>query len=350
MFFYCDIPETLFLQQIATCEYGMSSSEDESNSTSNIRPWSLSNVPGYAGARILESVCASELTEAQFRREYVAKLRPVRIMGAVKHWPAWGRWHSNEYLLSSIGADTLVGVRTHPMIESERLEEWREQNRVTRIEINFREFLQRATTETSNHLVLHSYSLTNSPIDSIGSDVEAFSFLARVEGGRLYPPRRAFMYSTSFTDWHYHSADETLMCQVVGSKEVLLLPPDKTSWQILAPILHENGRTFDGDFSKRFEGANLIRTNVEPGDALYIPVFWWHAVGCDDVGKLGATVACTFPTALAINADLRFVAARKTVMQALRSKFAPLAIIGIIWWLISRLIPELLHLKTRIYR
>ena len=58
---------------------------------------------------------------------------------------------------------------------------------------------------------------------SIADDVLGFPFLKNAARPRLYGPKRAFVFRNSYTDWHYHVTDETLMCQVKAPKETLLL-------------------------------------------------------------------------------------------------------------------------------
>jgi hypothetical protein len=150
----------------------------------------------------------------------------------------------------------------------------------------------------------------------LAPDVSGFRFLKTARRGRLYGPYRIFLFRNSFTDWHYHTTDETLMCQVHGAKEVMLLPPDQHSWDLLMPVMREFGRTFDHDLAARFAGARLHRTVVEPGDALYIPPYWWHSVASLE-DRMGITVASCFRSPFATVNDLRYPAARDTLRGSL---------------------------------
>jgi hypothetical protein len=304
-----------------------------------------SAVPGHSNAVELDSVDAGTLTEERFRREYVDEWRPVRIAGAIKHWPAIRLWKSAEYLMGRVGAERDVRARNHPAILYPATEAHTRQNADTAEDMTFAEFVRRACAPKAGHLMLQSYVIgddyrSGSPFTPaelrahrfaakpehrflpwLGADMDGFYFLPNPRPSRLYPPYRTFVFRNSYTDWHWHPTDETLMCQVVGAKQVLMLPPDEESWNVLVPILKEHGRTFDHDFSEAFSRANLAglrRAVVAPGDAVYIPPYWWHSVESLEQ-SMGMTVAACWRTDLTArgSGDLRYPAARLVLRRLL---------------------------------
>jgi len=84
---------------------------------------------------------------------------------------------------------------------------------------------------------------------------------------------------------------------------------------------------------------------VEPGDALYIPVYWWHAVQSMD-DAFGATVAATFPTPLHVSGDIRSPIARRVLRTYLFSRLAPLVLGAVAYSLAWRLAQKVSGLFT----
>jgi hypothetical protein len=293
-------------------------------------PWTLSKTPNYAQARPLEEVDAQCLDERTFRNEYVQHNRPCVLRGAIHHWPACAKWGDQAYLKSRTVNLPMPARRqplpeyiqaAHPSIRAHLGQLWEGAHET----IGFHDFLALAHGE-ARQLVLGSVLLEpHSELGPLHLDLGDFKFLRSLEGSRMYPPHRAFIYRHSYTDWHYHATDETFMTQVVGTKEVLLLPPDRATWEALWPVVCQTGRLYDVDTARfpRFGAVVPLRVVVRPGDALYIPAYWWHAVASID-NQFGITVASTFSTPLHINGDLRFPATRRFIKRYWRSKRAPM--------------------------
>jgi jumonji domain-containing protein 7 len=80
---------------------------------------------------------------------------------------------------------------------------------------------------------------------------------------------------------HYHRSSEALLCQVVGKKRVALFAPDQADHLYATTSNHAGLRnSFDVD-TRRFPKAAMAQPMecvLEPGDALFIPIHWWHGV------------------------------------------------------------------------
>lgn len=306
--------------------------------------WSLSRTPNYERALPVDSVDAASISPEQFHRDYVARNRPCVLRGAVKHWPAFERWHQPAYLKSKVG-DVMLSARSAPTAEyvgvaDEAIRADLEvKDRAIFEDISFHEFVDRATS-SPEQLVLHSIPLNGrTGLQALNDDVGTFSFVRNLTGSRMYPSIRAFFYRHSYTDWHYHASDEALMTQVVGSKEVLLLPPDQASWDAMWPVLCKTGYGFGVDH-KRFPKYSAIvpsRVIVGPGDALFIPTYWWHAVASID-NQFGITVAATFKTPLHINADWRFPGTRRLARKVLPTRGGPIVLGVLLYSFVRRLV------------
>lgn len=98
---------------------------------------------------------------------------------------------------------------------------------------------------------------------------------------------RLFMGRKTKTPGHYHSYQHAMICQIHGTKRVLLHPPSDFSRLYPFPLTAESShyQSSQVDFAEpdlaRFPKAaraHAFEAMLEPGDALFIPVHWWHAV------------------------------------------------------------------------
>lgn len=305
-------------------------------------PWDLCRFPNYAQAPGPDVLDGAATAPAFFYRNYVKRNRPCVVRGAVRHWPAFSKWGTSDYLRSAVDNIPLP-ARARPMFEygiTEATDPATAEmfRRSVPEEIGFHDFLTRTARE-DKHLVLHSIPmLPDSPFHALYKDIGGFSFLPRPPRPRMYVPQRAFFYRNSYTDWHSHPADETLMTQVVGDKEVLLLPPTDQVFNAFQPVIQKFSHLYDIDVAAFPEVAALrpFRVEVRAGDALYIPVYWWHAVASADE-RFGVTVASTFASPISTAGDLRVPQARELISHMLRSRLFPLAVAGVAYAYASRL-------------
>lgn len=295
-----------------------------------MEPWSFAHTPNYGRAKPLEAIDAGSISEEQFHRQYVMQNRPCVLRGAIAHWPAVAKWGQPGYLKQR-SANVMMSARTEPIaqyIHAARgavREALLKRYEDTHHPILMHDFLDQAQSEP-RQLVLGSVDLSpDSGIGPLHEDLGDFPFLKTLSASRMYPTHRAFIYRHSYTDWHYHATDEALMTQVVGTKEVLLLPPDQQTWNALWPVVCQTGYLYGVDQARfpAFGAIEPLRVIVRPGDALYIPTYWWHAVASID-DCFGVTVAATFKTPLHINGDLRFPATRRFIKRYWRSRRAPM--------------------------
>jgi lysine-specific demethylase 8 len=118
------------------------------------------------------------------------------------------------------------------------------------------------------------------------ADVEIPDVLRSVEGLRILlwmGPRG------SVTQLH-HGLQENLFAQIRGRKKVYLIDPyaappyyrfpirsvgARASWHLsqVRPLDDIDHQAFPG-----FAEHELLEVIVQPGDMLYIPIFWWHEV------------------------------------------------------------------------
>ncbi|WAJ35481.1 cupin-like domain-containing protein [Pseudomonas sp. GOM7] len=292
--------------------------------------WSLSRFPNYARCGAVDEVDALSISRADFTHHFVNRNRPCLVRNAVRHWPAFERWQALDYLARhSHNKPVVVRSQVVPEVIGWARPEVKAEltayaNSVYR-DMPFHEFLDGLRVGSGPWVADSCRFSEGSAIEPMQQDVGGLPFMPTLGKSLAYPAHRSFLYRDSYTDWHFHVTDETFMAQVVGTKEVLILPPDEAAWRALRPVIEDTGRLYDID-TERFPGTQALqplRAVVEPGDALYIPVYWWHAVQSLDEAY-GATVAATFRTPLHVSGDIRSPIARRVLRTYLFSRYAPL--------------------------
>lgn len=270
-------------------------------------PWDLTQVPNYATAPAPDVIDARQLDAKTFWQRYVARNRPCLVKGAAAQWPAARTWSDPDYVLSKIG-DVPVRASVRPKVEGFGLRSTArdaEANTVTRDNLlppdAVRHLLPRLRTPDDEVLFIELRP-ADPGVRDLGDDLAnagaRFPFLPA-------PPRPRFLYSgwavmfykNSYSDWHFHPGTDAMMCQVLGTKDVLLLPPTARAWQQIVPVHRDQWKVYDVDVAKApaYRDIRPYHVIVEPGDGLFLPVNWWHAVQ-GRPGEYGITVPITWDT------------------------------------------------------
>lgn len=283
----------------------------------------LQQVPNYKGAIPIEEVRAETLVDALFYRDFVDCMKPCLVKNAIEHWPAYRLWDSSEYILNVVGNKDVM-VAKEPLVEyqnaANRNVALKERINRAFFKTRLREFFTDVTSTDGGYRALHSYPLKKySVLERLGKDVLGFSFIKSPPVPKSYPMHRIFIYRRSYSDWHFHPVDETLMCQVKGFKEVLLIEPGGESFAALLEIGQSIGYVYDVDIARfpKYEIIHPYRALVCPGDALYIPPFWFHAVEALD-NDWGITVASCWGSPSQVHRDRDCARYRDDMRRLLR--------------------------------
>jgi hypothetical protein len=278
--------------------------------TSESRLAALQRCPNVTPIDVVE---LTGLTAKDFRREYVLRHRPCIIRG-----PAPGdyiNW-TPESLITKLGADFVLGggydhsgILFAPFAESDvrsRIKSWGRS-------MSLADFFERIRRYRSTYLAAYAVSLASDrPGAALRADLPQLDFIdLKAERPRLYH-WRLFLYQNSYTDWHFHSADETLTLQAAGTKRVAVLPPTNSVWKTFFPLF-EGGKLLDGDQADLLRELPIFTGVIHSGDLIYIPQYWWHALESAREGW-GATVSITFRTPLRHMSNLlRYPGARRSL-------------------------------------
>lgn len=285
----------------------------------------------------ISEIQAESVTYDAFYANFVQVMKPCIIRGAIRHWPAFDAWQSPEYLCRKVN-NTEFPIQIAPLIEL--VHEAPEQvQRSQTVKLAFPDFMKRVTSDQGGHCVLHSEHLSiGSPLEPLRGDVHGFPFLRSVKSPRFFVDQRIFIYRESYSDWHFHVSDETLLCQVRGQKDVLLLPPDSDSFATLMEIIRRVGYVYDVDLARfpAFKELHPLRATVERGDALYIPTFWWHAV--EAIEKTwGISLVWCWRTPVHLF-DIRLAGVRYALKREMFTKLGLRAMLAVLYSFLYRVI------------
>lgn len=272
----------------------------------------LSRFPNHEHAIAVEEVTA-DLSSERFHQHFVLRHRPCVIRGAVAHWPAVHEWDA-DVLRAKVGSTLLgansAGVLYEPIVEFGPSRIFATPNRMT-----FAQFLNEVESGDAPRVQVYAERL--SVLEPLAADVADLGFLDVAACPPRSYPDRFFFSRRGYTDWHTHQGDETVTAQLLGSKEFLLLPPDRTTFAAMMPMARRGvWKTPSPCWPEDFGRLVPHRVVLHAGDAVYIPMHWWHAVEAV-ADELNATFARVFGTPMRWMSDVRLANVRLSLKGSL---------------------------------
>lgn len=232
------------------------------------------------------------LTREEFLERFYGANRPVVITDLAADWPARQRWTA-DYLDSVLG-DEVVEVMTGRESD-DRYEEHLESHRT---EMRFADYVTavEAADDTNDfYLVANNHFLEGPAAAALLADIEIDSrFLDREA-----PPAQIFFWygpAGTVTPLH-HDTSNVLLCQIRGRKRVTLVPALESHRVYNDVAVYSPVDPEDPDFTRfpRFAAATVLTVTLDAGEALFIPVGWWHHVRSLDTSISVSSTAFCFP-------------------------------------------------------
>lgn len=252
--------------------------------TLNKRNWLLKTCDTLAA---LDSRYSTEIEVREtpsfdvFIKEYYSKHLPVVLTKGISDWQALEKWNP-EYLLQHCG-DKEIEVQfdrdKDPLFERNS---GKHKKRML-----MREFISMVNKggDSNNYYMTanntkNSLNSIESLFDDLGDFGEGYRKQDDINAGTFF----WFGPKGTFTPIH-HDLTNNMLVQIMGRKKVTLIP----AWQV--PWLYNDKGVFSAadfpDFDDRrhalMKNITPIEVLVGPGDALFIPIGWWHCVDALDV-------------------------------------------------------------------
>lgn len=226
----------------------------------------------------LANVCEGGLTipvveriePRRFFEDFYAVNRPVLLKGLVDHWRALEKW-SLDYLADTVG-DAVVELQG----ERDAAEDYELAKDRHKRAAPLRDVIGAIRqVESSNDFYVTAYNDTGNKaaLAKLYADLGPISILrdtGRPEGFFWLGPKG------TLTPFH-HDLTNNLLVQMLGRKRVLMVP----SWEVgrMKNAVHcfserqpSDWDSTDADLPMRLE------CTIGPGDALFLPIGWWHHV------------------------------------------------------------------------
>ncbi|MBU5616542.1 cupin-like domain-containing protein [Psychrobacter sp. TAE2020] len=212
-----------------------------------------------------------------FIKDYYSKHKPVVLKKGIDHWPALKKW-SPQYFADTLGE---AEIQVQFNRESDALfERNSEQHRKSMRMAEFVDMIENGGDSNDYYMTANNTQQNINAVRPAFKDLGDFG-----EGYRMLtddPTFNTYFWMGPkgvFTPIH-HDLTNNMLVQVYGSKKVTLIP----AWQV--PWMYNDSHVFSQvDFPKidlnthpLMQYVTPVEVTIEAGDALFIPIGWWHCV------------------------------------------------------------------------
>jgi hypothetical protein len=219
----------------------------------------------------------TELTRVMFIKEYVNQNLPCIIKNSTNTLPVMQNL-SDAYL-----DERFQGIQLRVEERNEPLTNFMSSD-FRSYQFSYGLFKQKATDNSR----LVNYFINEIEMPKVLIDdfsIHRFDFLKDLK-------LTGMKYSEGFSEMHnpsYSTTEETILCQITGQVDIIIIPalhrnfvyPYKRPY---GPPNFSPVNFFKAEYGRfpEFKKVNRMYVNLEKGDCLYIPAFWWYMTKTDE--------------------------------------------------------------------
>jgi len=243
-----------------------------------------------SGAMHIERLDAPAVDE--FRDSYYAANRPLILTNLMNDWPALRRW-SSQYLKQRVGnavVEVMTGRSANPNYERE-IEKHRTQMPFAR----YVDMVDSGQATNDYYMVANNRFLQRPGAKTLLDELQALP--EYLDPSLL--DESCFLWfgpAGTMTPLH-HDACNILLVQVSGRKRCRLIPPSQSHCVYNTCGVYSDVDCENPDLERHpaFRHATMIDTVLSPGEALFLPVGWWHSMRTLDVSLSVSFTNFRFP-------------------------------------------------------
>ena len=215
-------------------------------------------------------------TRQEFEERFLRPQKPVVITGAMDHWPALKHW-SNDYLRERAGTRAVRVSTAHRGVHFKGANQILDYS-----SMSLAEYIELISSRQIADGRLYATVIPiQKTLPELWGDV---AFPEYFDREACASPNMWFGPGSNVSPLHYDST-HNFLTQIRGRKRVLLYHPREISrlypFSFRERSLHiSQVNLVEPDHARfpEFQKADRMEVFLEPGEMLFIPLFWWHGV------------------------------------------------------------------------
>ena len=234
----------------------------------------------------------TNISQTDFLENYYAKNIPLILTGITKNWSALSLWNP-QYLKNKYGE---VEIEVQDDRNSDRLYEINIETHRRKMKMaDYVDAVVSGGATNNYYMVANNGNIEKTALGGLLNDIEIFpEYLDPLD---IYG--KAFFWFGSggtITPLH-HDPVNLIFVQVCGRKVWQIIPPFYTHLLYNYRGVFSEVDIENPDYEKYplFQKIPIIEVTLEPGDAIFMPVGWWHAVKSLDISISMSFTNFVFP-------------------------------------------------------